>query len=258
MLSTQKKIFHSPKKAMLFVAEEFAMVLLLIYLAYKILGIQLSGAGIALFAKPVLFQNAIWFWTLLFLFIVSYFGIARRDEMVSKIHREFSGVIWAATKEKAKDTGKENLALIFAEFVFVIIIAFSIFIYLDPDINVVPAPYNYIAFIAFLAFSIFLYSKTRQFREAFYGPSLAKRAIMSPENHYSFRRVTSHSTGSIRIASKHHYDRMGQAGRVRRDKPVHRPAFLNQDSLQDVVESTEKSINRQKKAQPKRKLAKKR
>ena len=233
---------------MLFIMEEFVLASLLVYLAYKVLGAQHTEYGIEFFAEAVPFQNVIWFWALLAFFLIIYFGIARRDEMISKIHREFSGALWTALKGKFTEARRQNVALVFAEFVFVLIIAVSIFIYLDPEVNIVAAPYNYIAFLAFLAFSIFLYSKTREFRESFYGPSLAKRVVMNPEDHHAFRRVTSPQTGSIRIASKHHYDRIAHK----------KPAVLMKQSVQDLVEAAEKDIHAKKKASAAKKPKKRR
>jgi hypothetical protein len=197
----------SPAQAFLFILEEAALVLLIVLQIYQFIGIDFAGANVIINPQPILFQNIVWFvGTILFL-TLGYVVIAMRDTTVMNIHTNFSGLVFNTTKHKVKEANKETIIFFLAEASYAIVFAIAIFVYLDPDINLLPATtppmFNYIGFAIIAGFGLFLFSKSKEFRMAIYGPTPVQKRI----HHGSIetRRFTNKKTGTIRIAPKKHY-----------------------------------------------------
>jgi len=190
---------------MLFVLEEVFLIALIMFLLYKILAIQFLEGQVLLFSEIAPVQNVLWFWGMLIFFLAIYFGIARRDALVMRIHKELFSVIFFESKQKLFAANRQVYGLYIAELVFVIILAMSIYLYLDPEINIVPFPFNFIGFFAFLLLSAYQFSQTKQFRQQMYGPNLITTFLFPKESLHETRRITNKKTGSIRVASKSHY-----------------------------------------------------
>ena len=193
--------FSTQKIAMFFVCQEIALLFLLVIQLYKIFGMQINENGLQFFAVPVLLQNWLWFLATVLIMVVLYFGVARKDRRVMKIHKDFSKVILGTGKEKVFGMEREVIVLLFVEFIFAIMLAVAIYIYLDPEVNIVPWPWNYITFFVLLIVGLYLFSQTKPFRSAVYGESRLKK-ISPAKRLFPTRRVTNTKTGSIRIAQK--------------------------------------------------------
>ncbi len=194
-------IFSSPKRARLLVYGEILILLLAIIQLYKIFGMQLKENGIELFAVPILPQNWLWLIATILVFLIVYFGIARKDRLVMKIHKDFSKVVLGTGKQKIFGMDKEVSVLLFVEFTFAIMLAVAIYIYLDPEVNLVPWPWNYITFFIVLIVGLYFFSQTKQFRETIYGESKLKK-ISPAKRLFPTRRITNTKTGLIRISHK--------------------------------------------------------
>jgi len=161
--------------------------------------------SILFFQYPFGVQNLLWLLGTIAFFLIGYVVIVCRDETVSAVHRNFSRVLFGTTKEKIFNTNKETVIFVFGEIAFATILALSIFLYLDPEINLAPFPMNYVSFAFFLGISLLLFSHTKQFRTLVYGPTPLQKRIH--EGEHEIKRFTNPKTGSIRIASKKHYSK---------------------------------------------------
>ncbi|MEK6958504.1 MAG: hypothetical protein AABW59_00500 [archaeon] len=204
-LEHKNRVFSKPRNAMLFVLEEMFLLSLILYLLYKIVAIQFLDGQVIFFSEIAPIQNVMWFWGMVIFFVVVYFAIARRDALVMKIHRDLFSVVLLESKLKIVGANRQVYGLYIAEMVFVAILAVSIYLYLDPEINIVPFPFNFIGFFAFILVSFYMFSQTRQFRQQMYGPSLITSIIFPKEKLHQTKRVTNLKTGSIRISSNSHY-----------------------------------------------------
>ena len=119
VMGESNKIFYSPNRALAFVLEETVLLAIIVYLIYKVAGGRLTAEGVLLFQSPALPQNVLWLAAVSAFFVIIYFAIARRDPLVLKVHKEFSHVLAAGIKEKAVQTDRYIVALMFAEFVFI-------------------------------------------------------------------------------------------------------------------------------------------
>lgn len=192
-------------QAKFFVFEEVLLVVLCLVQLYILLGMDIPSAGFKLFANPAPpVQNVLWFVSTMVILVTSYFFIAKRDHNVGKIHNNFTNVVFGTSKKKILGINQNVLIVLITEFVFAIILAFSIFVYLDPEIDIVPWPYNYVAFFAILAIGLYLFSQTKVFREQTYDPGFLVQKIRPAERLFPARRMTAKS-GIIRVASKKHY-----------------------------------------------------
>ena len=194
-------IFSTDKMAKYFVYQEIFIILLAVIQLYKIFGMKLTDQGIELFAVPVLMQNYLWFFATILVFLIVYFGIARKDKKVMKMHQDFSKIVLGTGKEKVFGMDREVVVLLFVEFIFAIMLAVAIYIYLDPTVDIVPWPWNYITFFVVLIFGLYFFSKTKPFRETVYGESRLKK-ISPAKRLFPTRRITNKKSGSIRVAGK--------------------------------------------------------
>jgi hypothetical protein len=201
MMDQTGRIFYSEKSAKYFVYEEIFLLFLLVIQLYKILGMQFTDNGLRVFVVPVLSQNILWFVATAIVLCVLYFAIARRERMILDIHKNFSKVIFGAGKKKILGIDKEILVLLFTELIFAIAIALAIYIYLDPEVDIVPWPFNYITFFVVLIVGLYFFSKTKPFRESVYGESRLKR-FAPAKRLFPTRRITNIKTGSIRVGGK--------------------------------------------------------
>lgn len=199
---SKDNFFSSERKAFFFVLEEFFLILLIVLQAYFLLGIERQGLSLIFFSNPILPQNVLWFVSTILFFVTLYFGISMRDKKVIKVHQEFSKIIFGTAKQKIFGMNRQFFVLILFEISFAIIIALSIYIYLDPDVNIVPWPFNFISFFALLAFGIFIFSKTKLFRESVYEPSILRKKILPAERIFPTRRITKKKSGIIRVQRK--------------------------------------------------------
>jgi len=208
---TKESFFFKSKKilpeniASFFVFEESLMLILICIQAYKLLGIEFLNGSIQLFQHPIFLQNQLWFIGSILFFIIGYVVVAMRDESVQIIHKNLFKVLFLAIKDKAQNTTKETFVFVLAEVLFATILAISIFLYLDPEINIVPFPYNYIAFGFFLGVSLLLFSHTKQYRLMIYGPTPIQKRLQ--QGNHELKRFTNSKTGSVRVVPKKHYDK---------------------------------------------------
>lgn len=192
-------------QAKLFVFEEVFLLILIIIQLYLLLGLDVFNNGLELFANPPPpVQNVFWFTESLIILVTAHFFIAKRDHNVIKIHENFSKVLIGTSKEKLFGINKNVLILLITEFAFATIIAFSIFVYLDPEIDIVPWPYNYVAFFVILCFGLYLFSQTKVFREQTYSAGYLVQKIKPAKRLFPTRRMTTDS-GTIRIGPKKRY-----------------------------------------------------
>ena len=195
------KFFSTKKRAIVFVYEEVFILLLAVIQLYKVFGVKMTNDGIYLFANPVLPQNYLWFFAAILSFLIVYFGIARKDKLVMKLHKDFSKIVFGTGKQKIFGVDKEVTVLLFVEFIFAIMLAVAIYVYLDPSVNVVPWPWNYVTFFVLLIVGLYFFSKTKPFRNAVYGESRLKK-ISPAKRLFPTRRLTNKKTGTIRIGGK--------------------------------------------------------
>jgi len=196
-----KAIFSTQKRAMFFVYEELFLLFLGVLQLYKVFGLKITDGGVDFFATPFLLQNYLWFVATILALLIIYFGIAKKDKTVMKMHDDFSRIVLGTGKEKFFGMEREIIVLLFVEFIFAIMLAVAIYIYLDPEVNVVPWPWNYITFFIVLIAGLYLFSRTKAFRESVYGESRFKR-ISPAKRLFPTRRITNLQTGSIRIKAK--------------------------------------------------------
>jgi len=208
---SKENYFLHPKKilsdnlASFFVFEESVLLALIVIQAYKLLGIEFVNGTIQFLQTTPLLQNELWLIGSIAFFIIGYVVVALRDENVRIIHKNLFKVLFLEIKYKAQNTSKETIVFILAELLFATVLAISIFLYLDPEINIVPAPYNYIAFAFFLGLSLLLFSHTKQYRMFIYGPTPIQKKLH--QGKHELKRFTNSKTGSIRVAPKKHYDK---------------------------------------------------
>jgi hypothetical protein len=203
-LMKQKEFFSSEKGLMLFIIAEIMLVAFIGYKIFQLLGVKYVNYTVIFFQKPIGINIVIELVIALIIFAIMYFGISLRDKKVMKIHDNLAKTIFGTAKQKFFGMDREVISIFFLEFVFAIIIALAIYIYLDPEVNFVPWPFNYIAFFAFLAFGIYIFSQTKAFREMVYGDSIVKKKIIPAHRLFPTRRLTNKSTGSIRVQHKKH------------------------------------------------------
>ena len=206
---TKKKIL-STNQALFFILEEATLIFLIVIQLYHLLGIELVNNSFLLFQYPIEAQNILWFAGSIAFFFIGYFVIVLRDETVNLIHHNFTRALFNSAKQKIENTDRQVAMFVFGELAFATIIALSIFLYLDPEINInypdgtpIPFFFKVITFVLFLGISLLLFSHTKQFREVVYGiPPVQKRLHGGEEE---LKRITNSKTGSIRVASRKHY-----------------------------------------------------
>ncbi|MFA6269161.1 MAG: hypothetical protein WCW13_03670 [archaeon] len=203
--SFNKEFFHrrnilSENQAFFFIAEELALLALMIAQGYQLLGVSFAKNSVLFFQTPISTQNLLWFLATLIFFLIGYIVIVLRDDKVNSIHKNFSKVFFFEIKERVFFTRREVTLFVFAELMFAIILAVSIYLYLDPEINIVPYPYNYVGFGIFIVVSYLFFSHTKEFRQNVYGPTPVQKRIH--EGKQELIRTTHSKSGTIRIGAK--------------------------------------------------------
>ena len=203
----QPRKILSPRLAFFFAVEEAIMVLLLVFQIYRFLGIEVVNQQAFFFTNPILLQNILWFVATVLFFVIGYAVVALRDENVWLIHKNFSRMVFGTTRLKIQFASRRKVVFLFAEIVYSLVFALSIFVYLDPDINVLPSTtpkiINYIGFAIMVGIGLLLFSHTKNFRAKVYGATPAQKRFQI--GRHELRRFTNKKTGSIRIAPKSHY-----------------------------------------------------
>jgi hypothetical protein len=168
----------SRKQAVAFVFAEVILVLMAVLQLSSMLrsyfGIRTApflNFEIAFFDSLVIFLLAVLLLCLGEIFVV------RKDKAVSDIHAGFSKVVFGSAKQKIFGLRTEVVALWIAEFAFASIIAVSIYVYLDPNVNIAPFPYNVIGFFGLLIFGLIIFSHTKPYRRAVYGQGFLQSKI---------------------------------------------------------------------------------
>ncbi len=198
-----RKNILSDNQAILFVVGEALLLLLAAVQIYRIFGLEyIAKIGFNLFPEIAL-PNLLWLFGAIIFFLIGYFVIAPRDEKVALIHKNFTNVLIALTQYKVEKASRQKTIFVFVEVAYAVILAIAIFIYLDPEINLVPYPWNYIGFVIFLGLGLLLFSHTKDFRQMVYGLTPIQKRIHHGKS--KTRRFTNSRTGSIRIASEKHY-----------------------------------------------------
>jgi len=198
-----RKRILSQRQALFFILEEVFLLALIIIQSYRMLGIALVNKSIYFFYYSPELQNIIWFLASIAFFCMGYLIIVLRDTSVHNIHKNFSKILFETIKQKVFETPREVIMFVFAEIVFALVVAISIFLYLDPEINLVPFPLNIVGFAFFLGISLLFFSHTKSFREMVYGPTYLQRKLH--EGNYEVKRTTLAKTGHIRVAQKKPY-----------------------------------------------------
>jgi hypothetical protein len=196
-----QKIFSTKERALAFVCGELILLFLIIIQTYLLLGIKITNKTFTYFNSPInIYQILLFILSILFL-LALYFLIALKDKNVMFFHENFSKVVLGTGKDKITGLDREVLSLLFLETIFAIIVAVSIYIYIDPEVNVVPWPYNYLTFIAIFLFGFYIFSNTRPFREAVYGPGIVQKRILPAKRLFPTKRITTKS-GLIKISKR--------------------------------------------------------
>lgn len=203
---TQKNIL-SPRTAFFFVIEESFLLLLITIQLSVFLGIKIINNQILFFQNQFQVQNQIWFLGSIFFFIIGYLIIALRDKNVWLIHHNFSRLLFGTIKIKIEMTNLRIFTFVLIELIFAVLIALSIFIYLDPEIEVtnfdgspIPIEIKLIAFIILIGISFLLFSHSKEFRNRVYGQTpIQKKLNIGP---YKIKRITNSKTGNIRFKEK--------------------------------------------------------
>ncbi len=190
----------SPRAAIFFVIEESFLLLLIVLQIYAFFGITYVNGKLAFFQSEPLLQNYLWFFGSIAFFIIGYFIIAVRDKYVWLIHHNFSRLLFGTIKLKITMTTLKIFIFSFTELVFSILIALSIFLYLDPEVNLVPYPYNYISFAVLLILSFVLFSHSKEFRKNVYGPTPIQKRLHLGK--HEIKRTTHTRSGYLRFGEK--------------------------------------------------------
>lgn len=144
---------------------ELAVAILFVYQIFQIILIrsELGSFTVSFEQDPVSYI----FLVLTGIVLVSiYLLINKKFPELSEAHKGVGSLIKISAKNKligAKDDSRV-LALLLLQFTFVMVIVVSIALYLDPETNIVPFPWNIIGFVIFVAGSFWLYSYTKFFR----------------------------------------------------------------------------------------------
>ncbi|MFA5357783.1 MAG: hypothetical protein WC308_02575 [archaeon] len=127
--------------------------------------------------ETTFFDSAIILFLAILILAVIQIFIVKKDKNICEIHDGFSKAVLGSAKNKIFGLRAEIIALWIAEFAFASIIAISIWIYFDQNVNIVPFPYNIIGFAGLLAFGLLIFSHTRPFRRAVYGQGFLQSKI---------------------------------------------------------------------------------
>jgi len=200
----EKTIFTKKNQVLAFVYLELIIICVLLWQAYKFLGIKLVSGQI-LFLQNQIDLNYVYLFLLnIAVFLLLYFKIALKDKNVLKIHKGFSKIVLGTAKEKIFGVERKIIVFIFFQFAFAIILAVSIAFYLDPELEFpgfskVVFPFNFITFVVFLVIGFYLFAKTKPFREETYDEGFLQKKVMPAKRLLGVKRITNTKTGSVRL-----------------------------------------------------------
>ncbi len=195
-------IFTSRNRAILFIAEETLLIFLIILQVFFILDFKVINNQLILFSGKILLQNILWLIASILFYTIIYFGIASRDATVQKVHKELVKFIFSKSKEKIIGANRKVITLVFAEFVFTSALVVSIYLYLDPEINLFPYPTNIIAFLIVALFGYLIFSTTKDFRRETYGRGYLQKKLLKEEGPHMLKRTTKRKNKIIRVGRK--------------------------------------------------------
>jgi len=193
----------SDSQVQFFILEEALLLFLIIIQIQRIWSFEVINNSL-LFSSKVLAPNIYWLIGSIGFFVIGYVVIACRDSTVQLIHKNLFKVLFIEAEDRILNANKKITLFIIAEIIFAFLIATSIYLYLDPEVNVIPFPLNYIGFAFLLGIGLLLFSHTKQFREIVYGPTLVQRKLHL--GRHETKRFTNPKTGSIRVVPKNHYN----------------------------------------------------
>jgi hypothetical protein len=170
----------SKKQAAAFIFLEVLLALIIVLQLKNIIQALLGINFVSFLSfESTLFDSAILLFLAIFLLSIGQIVVVKKDKTVAEVHEGFSKVILGSAKRKIFGIRTEIIALWIAEFAFASVIAMSIYIYLDPNVDIVPFPYNFVGFFGLLAFGLILFSHTKHFRRAVYGQGFLQSKLNS-------------------------------------------------------------------------------
>jgi len=87
-------------------------------------------------------------------------------QSVRRVNAEAGRAITNRAKQKLKHASQDPrvMALIVLELVIVLIVCVGIYVYLDPETNIIAFPWNFLGFILLVGVSAYLYRFTKFYR----------------------------------------------------------------------------------------------
>ena len=158
---------------------ELILALLVVYLLYKMVGLQLDFQNRVLSFVPSTDPMVSFFFVLsIALLVVLYFAIKKKAPELFQAQQLAKGTIKEKTIEKLKvpKTDSKAAALLLIEFLFVFAIVITIVAWLDPDMELIPwskigitdpltTIFNVIIALIALGFFYYIYSMTSWYRK---------------------------------------------------------------------------------------------
>ncbi|MCX6800980.1 MAG: hypothetical protein NTZ73_02235 [Candidatus Diapherotrites archaeon] len=168
----------SKKQATAFIFLEVLLALIIVLQVKNIVKALLGTNFVSFLSfESTLFDSAILLFLAVFLLSIGQIVVVKKDKTVAEVHKGFSKIILGSAKRKILGIRTEIIVLWIAEFAFASVIAMSIYVYLDPEVNIVPFPYNFIGFLGLLTFGMIIFSHTKPFRRAVYGQGFLQSKI---------------------------------------------------------------------------------
>lgn len=145
---------------------EIVAVLLFVYQLFQIILIKIEGGSLLVLFEQDPMQYIFLVLAAIFLAAV-YFSIAKKLPALHEAQKSAPKLIKETFGKKITNAKEDSrvAAILLLQFIFAMVIVLSIAIYLDPETNLVQAPWNYILFIIFVAASFWFYRYTKFFRE---------------------------------------------------------------------------------------------
>jgi hypothetical protein len=109
-------------------------------------------------------------------------------------------LLFGTIKLKIEFTTKEIALMVLTELFLALLVAASIYLYLDPEVNVIPYPLNFIAFAILIAITLMVFSQSKNFRLFVFGATPIQKKLNL--GHHELKRVTNKKTGSLRFKKR--------------------------------------------------------
>ena len=154
-----------PKVPFTLVLVEVILAILFVYELFQIVLLKIEGESITVSFTENPTRYLVFGLTAVLLILI-YIILMKKQPLAYKAQKEAPSLIKEVAKQKLTSAKQDTrvIALLMLQFAFVIVIVMSIALYLDPETNIVPFPWNVIGFIAFVGISIWLYHYTKFFR----------------------------------------------------------------------------------------------